>query len=454
MKTILIIDDEELCRTPAAMLLRRDGWNVIEAENGERGIELALEHRPDVILCDLLMPRINGFHVCRRVREQMELRHTKVVVMTGRDYAADRQSAEEAGVDDYLVKPIAFEELREVLKRLELGTAAGAVPAVAPPPPERGAAVAQAAAGPVERGTRVKFWGVRGSIPTPGPSTVFFGGNTSCVELRADGELIILDAGSGIRPLGQALATEFGEQAMNITLLVTHTHWDHIQGFPFFLPAYHAKNRVHILGYEGARDGLAATLAGQMESPYFPIALKQMPGNILIEELKDMAFQVGPVRVEACFVNHPGICVGYRLFTAAGSVVYLPDNESFNEHSVEAHGSELPRTIEETLAEFVRDADVLITDAQYTAAEYRQHVGWGHGCVDDVVRFAIAARVKRLFLFHHDPEHDDRAISTMLMHARDLATAAGSSIRIEAAREGEEFTLAPRAAEAVRAEAQ
>ena len=108
-------------------------------------------------------------------------------------------------------------------------------------------------------------------------------------EVRADGELIILDAGSGIRPLGQALAAEFKDEPLNITLLISHTHWDHIQGFPFFLPAYDSKNHVRILGYEGARDGLAATLAGQMESPYFPIALKQMPGNIVIEELREMS---------------------------------------------------------------------------------------------------------------------------------------------------------------------
>ena len=450
MKTILIIDDDEYCRTPAVKLLRRDGWNVLEAADGEEGLALALEHRPDVILCDLLMPRVNGYHVCRAVREHAEMRHTKVVVVTGRDYEADRQSAAEAGADDYLVKPIAFDELRAVLERLAPTDSNGAATAVVPKPEAKEAAVVKVAAqpapaGPAEVATKIKFWGVRGSIPTPGQSTVFFGGNTSCVELRVDGELIILDAGSGIRPLGQALAEEFGERPMNITLLVTHTHWDHIQGFPFFLPAYHARNRVHILGYEGARDGLAATLAGQMESPYFPIALKQMPGNIVIEELKEMNFQVGPARVEACFSNHPGMCVGYRIVTASGSVVYLPDNESISGESPKAHGGALPRTMEDNLAAFVKDADVLITDSQYTVAEYKDHVGWGHGCVDDVVRFAIAAGVKRLFLFHHDPEHDDRAVSGMLMHARDMATAAGSSIRIEAAREGEQFTLTPRA---------
>jgi CheY-like chemotaxis protein len=193
MKTVLLIDDDDFCRAPASAMLRKVGWNVIEAADGERGIELAIKHRPDVILCDLLMPRGNGYHVCRAVREQMELRHTKVVVITGRDFAADRQSADEAGVDDYLVKPIEFEKLREVLQRLVPGA-----------PEQETTGVDGEADLPKNEATRVKFWGVRGSIPTPGPTTVFFGGNTSCVELRADGEIIILDAGSGIRPLGHA----------------------------------------------------------------------------------------------------------------------------------------------------------------------------------------------------------------------------------------------------------
>ncbi len=442
MKTILIIDDDVSCRRPAAEVLRRDGWTVVEAEDGASGLELARQHRPDVILCDLLMPRSNGYQLIRAVRAHPDLRATKIVVISGRGFAADRESADEVGVDGYLVKPIEFATLREVLAGLE--TAGSAAPKV------RAESARQPVAEPAvtvstDRATKVKFWGVRGSIPTPGPSTVFFGGNTSCVELRVDGQLIILDAGSGIRPLGQALAAEFGDRAIDLTLLITHTHWDHSQGFPFFLPAYHAKNRVRILGYEGARDGLASTLAGQMESPYFPIALKQMPGNIVIEELKEMTFQVGPVRVEACFSNHPGICVGYRVFSSSGSVVYLPDNESFNEHSKTVHGGSLPGNIEENLAKFIAHADVLITDAQYGAEEYQRHVGWGHGCLDDVVRFAIAGGVKRLYLFHHDPEHDDRTVSAMLMHARELAAAVGSGIRIEAAREGEQFTLTPRA---------
>ncbi len=425
-RTILLIDDDEFCRTPAAEMLRGTEWTVLEAENGEHGIELALQYRPDVILCDLLMPRGNGFQVCRAVREHMELRHTKIMVVSARDYPADRASAMEAGADEYFVKPLDLEQLRGMLNGLfsEDKERSGADLGGEPP-----AEIPEVA-------TRIKFWGVRGSIPTPGPTTVQYGGNTSCVELRADGELIILDAGTGIRPLGASLANEFGDQAISLTLLVSHTHWDHIQGFPFFLPAYNARNRVRILGYEGARAGLAATLAGQMESPYFPIALKQMPGNIVIEELREMQFQIGQVKVEACFSNHPGVCVGYRVFTSEGSVTYLPDNELSPDGTLGCNGTSAC-TIESRLAQFIRGTDVLIIDSQYDREEYRSHVGWGHGCVDDVVRLAIGGDVKHLYLFHHDPSHDDKFISGMLAHARKLVKEAGSTLRVDAAREGE-----------------
>lgn len=289
---------------------------------------------------------------------------------------------------------------------------------------------------------RVKFWGVRGSIPSPGPATVYYGGNTSCIELRADGELIVLDAGTGIRPLGLALAEEFKDTPLNLTLLITHAHWDHIQGFPFFLPAYKAENKVRILGYEGARLGLASTLAGQMESPYFPIALKQMPGNIVIEELKELHFSIGPIRVEAAMMNHPGVAVGYRIHTSAGTIAYLPDHEPFS-HVDPAISlpSKTADAMNELLIAFVRDVDLLIIDSQYDNLEYASHVGWGHGCLDDVVALAAEARVKRLFLFHHDPNHDDDRVTAMLAHARELAGKYGCHVEVDAAREGLEVVL-------------
>jgi phosphoribosyl 1,2-cyclic phosphodiesterase/CheY-like chemotaxis protein len=423
MRTILLIDDDEACRTPAAELLRRDHWHVIEAEDGGSGLDLAVKSRPDVILCDLLMPRVNGYQVCRAVREHLELRHTKIIVVTGRDYASDRKSAEEAGADGYIVKPLEIPKLKELLDRL--------LPAQSSSPDTP---TPVATNGTEPEGTLLRFWGVRGSIPSPGQATVFFGGNTSCVELRTGGRIVILDAGSGIRPLGLSLVEEFPKDALDLTLLITHTHWDHIQGFPFFSPAYDSRNRIRIYGYEGAMAGLRSTLAGQMESPYFPVALSEMPGNLNIVELREMSFDLHGIKVEACFTNHPGVCVAYKLHTPDGTVVYIPDNETKRKTSRQDSADKL-------LTDFVRNADVLIMDSQYTSDEYQTHIGWGHGCIDEVVRMAVATKVKRLYTFHHDPAHDDRCVSSMLMHARQLAEAASSALIIEAAREGMEVSL-------------
>ncbi len=304
-------------------------------------------------------------------------------------------------------------------------------------------------------GTRLKFWGVRGSIPTPGSDTVHYGGNTSCVELRVNGEIIILDAGSGIRRLGLALTKEFKNQPIKLNILITHTHWDHIQGFPFFIPAYNPKNNVSIYGYEGARQGLQSTLSSQMESPYFPISMQQMPGHISIQEVKGMDFKINDVPVRAQFLNHPGLCTGYRITTPGGDISYLPDVELFQrlrceldpDHKKLGPGeTEFAHEQDRNLLKFISGSEVLILDSQYDASEYANYVGWGHSCVDDSVAFGVKAGVKKLFLFHHDPDHNDEKINQMVAHGRKLAAQRGSSLEIEAAREGFELVLPPKTA--------
>jgi len=436
MNTVLIIDDDPDYRKLVTDLLLQQGWRVLEAEDGNAGIELARLHRPKVVLCDLLMPGGNGFQVCRALRGDDTLRLTKIVITSGRHFESDRQAAFKAGADEYITKPIEPERFVLLLSRIAATAGVGE---------ERRLPAVSLSTGPA----RVKFWGVRGSIPTPGAGTVEYGGNTSCVEVRADGQIIILDAGTGLRLLGRALIAEFNGQPLDLTLLLTHTHWDHIQGLPFFMPVYKPQNHLRILGYEGARHGLEAVLAGQMESPFFPIGLSEVPANIQIEELKVMDFNVGPIRVQAGFANHPGICVGYRLFTADGSIAFFPDNEPFHESSPapKALGAPEPaarafaRSENRKMAEFLRGADILIMDAQYDSEEYKQHTGWGHGCVNEVVQLAIQAGVRHLFLFHHDPAHDDNKVSQMLTEARRLAADQHNGLRIDAAREGATIEL-------------
>jgi phosphoribosyl 1,2-cyclic phosphodiesterase/ActR/RegA family two-component response regulator len=443
MKRVLLMDDDRNFRRMLAELFVSEGWQVFEAEDGEEGLDLAREHHPDVIICDLLMPRCNGFQVCRTVRaERQRFPHTRIIVTSVSDYAVDRTNALEAGADEYFTKPI---DADEILQASNGQTEQ--IEAALPTDP------VNALAKPMHSGdTILRFWGVRGSIPTPGSKTVYYGGNTACVEVRSDGEIIILDAGTGIRNLGVQLAEEFGNSSLSLTVLITHTHWDHIQGFPFFPPAYNPQNHIRVLSYESARKGLQATLESQMESPYFPISMQEMPSSIIIEELKDMTFSLGQVKVKATFVNHPGVCAGYRLFTSGGSIAYIPDNELFQRFSTMAQkGQEADRFArkqDQNLTEFLQETDILIIDSQYDSKEYPEHIGWGHSCFEDSVDLAVRANVKQLFLFHHDPNHDDDKITEMLGRARELAARAGSKLKVEAAREGVELVLPKKQASA------
>jgi phosphoribosyl 1,2-cyclic phosphodiesterase len=396
-----------------------------------------LRNRPELILCDLLMPKSNGFEVCRSIREKLQ--PTKIIVVSGRDYGVDRRSALEAGADEYLFKPITWELLSSTIDRL--------LPEIPRRPdpksmPERDSVPA-----------RIRLWGVRGSIPVPGRGTVRYGGNTSCVEVRADGEIIILDAGSGIRLLGLALDKEFGPRSMRLTLLISHTHWDHIQGLPFFSPAYNQKNLIRVLGYEGARAGLAKILASQMETPFFPVSLRQLPSHLAIEELKEMEFQVGNVEVRSKFANHPGVCVGYRLATSSGSIAYFPDNEPYEDLKLqlasrdgisEEEARDFANAERTKLVDFLEGCDVALMDTQYTDEEYAKHIGWGHSSVDSVVSLALDANVGKLILFHHDPNHDDAMIDKIVEHARTLVAKSGKPLEIEGAQEGAEILLEQR----------
>ena len=253
MKTLVLIDSDALSRALLSQCLTGQGWRVLEAEDGEAGLDLVVKHHPTAVICDLRTPKGNGFKVCRLIREHAQLGSTRVVLMGVSRFSNDRDTAFATGADDYLVKPIGPGDLLASLEQCRDQE----IPENKPKP---------VVTGP----TLVRFWGVRGSIPTPGIQTAMFGGNTSCVEVRVGDQVIILDAGSGIRALGQSLMREFRDKPLNITMLVTHTHWDHIQGFPFFIPAYNPKVGVRIVGYEGAVHGLRGALLSKCRARFFP----------------------------------------------------------------------------------------------------------------------------------------------------------------------------------------
>ena len=448
MNSALVIDDDPIVVKILVHALSEAGWTVYQATCGEEGLKLAARHKPSVVICDLLMPKVNGYQVCREIRQNPEIpRQPRIVVISSSNYDTDREGAIAAGADDFFLKPVKPTELLHLLDQDSGTTFFHRKPILGDQLSLTDTRVFNKQVGTP---TRIRFWGVRGSIATPGPSTVKYGGNTTCVEVRADEQLIVLDAGTGIRQLGRHLMGEFCGQPINLHVLITHTHWDHIQGFPFFIPAYVPTNHLTVLGYEGARQGLQDTLKSQMESPYFPVSMGAMPSNLNIEELSETNFRIGKIEVDTFFANHPGVCVGYRLTTSAGRIVFLPDNEPHARQRMAATGEETSlevleyaRKQDEKLIEFIRDADVVIMDAQYDANEYKSHIGWGHGCVDDVVALGVVANVKKLFLFHHDPDHDDEMVESMEEWAKELVAIHGGKTEVQAAREGDAVLIDP-----------
>jgi phosphoribosyl 1,2-cyclic phosphodiesterase len=273
------------------------------------------------------------------------------------------------------------------------------------------------------RGTRIRFWGVRGSIASPGPETAAVGGNTSAVELELDGGTILLDAGTGLRELGRARMRH--KRAVEATLLLSHLHWDHIQGLPFFGPLYDPATRLAICGPGAAELGLPETLLAQMSAPVFPVRWTDLPADIEHRTVRaGSRFAAAGARIRCARLNHPGGVMAYRIDHGGRSVVYATDTEPY-------------RCVDPALVRLAEGADVLIHDAQYTPEEYPSRVGWGHSTWEDAVETALAAGVGKLVLFHHDPDRSDAAVEAIERAARarfpeTIAAREGLEIELDA----------------------
>jgi len=300
---------------------------------------------------------------------------------------------------------------------------------------------------------RVKFWGVRGSIPTPGPTTVKYGGNTTCMQLLGDneetinGESLIIDAGTGIRELGLEMLKL--PKPLKINLFITHTHMDHINGFPFFIPAFIPGTVINIYGPLHYEKRLEEIFAGQMDYSYFPISTAQLAAELNFHELKEGEFELGSLKVKTHYMNHPVLTLGYRVSDSNKSFIYTGDHEPYydiisdigDSGSIEDGTDDVKAIVEAQnarLIEFFSGTDILVCDAAYTPEEYLTHKGWGHSSTDHVIDWAIKAQVKKLVLFHHEPMHTDEKLEEMEAYAKQRTLNKGAtSLRIITAREKE-----------------
>jgi phosphoribosyl 1,2-cyclic phosphodiesterase len=283
---------------------------------------------------------------------------------------------------------------------------------------------------------RMQFWGTRGSIPSPGAKTVRYGGNTPCVEVRtADGWLIILDAGTGARELGRSLIERANGAPIIGDIFLTHAHWDHIQGLPFFAPIFQRGNHFTIWGSKSLEKSIDSVVRDQMSPVVFPVTFEELDARIDFRALaEDEKCQQEGYEVSAIQVRHPGGALGYRFTNRNGSgkaLVYISDNEL----SSTAKYDSKPNW-RQSLVDFSRKAKVLVHDTMYTVEEYDHHRGWGHSTYHDAVELALDAEVEQLVLFHHKPERSDDEVDERLESCKELVKSRGGRLQVMAAAEG------------------
>jgi phosphoribosyl 1,2-cyclic phosphodiesterase len=280
---------------------------------------------------------------------------------------------------------------------------------------------------------KIKVWGCRGTLPTPGPHTNDHGGNTTCLEIRNENnDLTIVDAGSGLRLLGKELVKEEGLKSM--CLILTHSHWDHLMGFPFFLPAYFSKYTIHVCGVVSAKDYMKQSLARQLEAPYFPVNFEDLKANFDFSCSRPGCSKCINIKIEPIALSHPNGGFGYKFTNKAGKVfVFLTDNELGYRH-------ETGLTFEEYV-EFCKDADLLFHDAQYTDKEYEKTKAWGHSTYNQALQLAIDANVKQFGIFHHDPDRTDQQLDQIVTDLKKQIERQGTNLEVFAVKDFQEFNL-------------
>ena len=297
-------------------------------------------------------------------------------------------------------------------------------------------------------GLRVKFWGVRGSIACPGPATSRFGGNTSCVEILGANDTIILDAGTGIRELGHTLTAR--KKPLRVHLLLTHTHWDHIQGFPFFSPIYTPGNEIFVYGPRALEKSLRDAVLFQMQYAYFPVRGVELQARVEFRELDEESFRIDNVEIRTKTMNHPIRVLAYRFSDGKKVGVYTGDNEPYYDVLVDRANrldtgihrrSEFVKECNRRVVEFVHGSDLLIADAQYTDEEYRTKRGWGHSSMTTALTLARDAAAKKVVLFHHEPTHTDKDMDAFHHEAVGRARKLDKKLKVVTAKEGSVVAL-------------
>ena len=402
-----IVDDDPDTLALVSRLLTEAGHEVTVRGSSAGALSDIPEARPDCVITDVMMPGMDGFELMRGLRAKPELAAMKILVLSAKSYDFDRRRAKEMGADGYITKPINRETFLQSVNEI------------------------------ISNRVVVHYWGVHGTLPAPGAAYTRYGGNTSCVSVEIGGgePLYVFDCGSGIKRLSDRVMAHAGER-FSARVFISHTHWDHINTVPFFAPLYLRGNQIELFGpYQGDLT-IERAISAQMESVYFPVTVREFGARLVFRDLREEKLNFGPVRIDTMLLRHPGYCLGYKLSCRERVICYITDNELYLPTDPRHDARYVER-----LTEFVRGADVLITDTTYRDHEYPSKVDWGHSCVSQVADLAARAEVKRLHLFHHDPDQTDIDIDLKLAETRAELLRLGSRVLCEAPAEGDELVL-------------
>jgi len=434
-RRILIADDVDVLSELMATVLEGDGFETERARDGEDCLEKVSIFKPDLILLDLMMPKIHGLDVLKQLKANEDTKHIGVIICSTKTFKTEIEQAYEFGAYEFLSKPFQEQDLLRLVHRFFSNNADSSK--------EAKNQIQKAIEGEIFRpqleGNNGWFqlWGTRASIPISGPRYVRHGGNTTCLEMNYNGERIIIDAGSGIRDLGLSLISE-GPQTLHI--FITHTHWDHIQGFPFFVPAFIPGYKIHLYASPNLDKDIESIFRGQLDRAYFPVQMEDMQAQFHFHHFDTDPIQIGDMTVSWEYTVHPSATVAYKIEFGGKALAFVPDNEFLKGYLGSPHDITLDHelaAINTKLINFLTGVDVLISEAQYSNEEYIDKIGWGHSSLSNACALVKLTNPKHWIVTHHDPMHDDDFLRDKLNLTRQLLQDLDLSIPVEHGHDGQ-----------------
>jgi len=418
-KRILVADATRILLEKIVTAPGHDRYEFDVALHGEEVFEKLESFNPQLIIVDLTLPEMHAIELIKRIKNSPRFEEVGVILVSTNSMIQNFHAAIKEGVDYFLPKPIEVEFLYALFARFFAGT-------LVPEPFSPEAAIITPENElylPKERpkNNYLKLWGTRGSNPVSGSDYIRFGGNTACLEISCGSDTVIIDAGTGIRPLGEKIQLDSSKK---IHLFLSHTHWDHLTGFPFFAPLYQPDVEINIWSPVGFEKSTKELFTEMLAYAYFPVRLEDMEAKLVFHDLRDgHTVSIGGITIDSHYAYHPGATLCFKIHMAGKTIGYATDNEMFlgyHGHPEAIHEQKLLLKTHESILKFFENCDTLIHEAQYTPLEYQRRVGWGHSSIPNATILCKETNTKHWIITHHDPQHTDTDLLNKLQMHKDI----------------------------------